>query len=132
MTTIDERPIRATGGCQCGALRYKVRGPLRDVLACHCAICRRIHTFMGAYSACDPADLEMTGETLRWYESTPAAKRGFCAACGTHLIWAGTGKSHVSLSAGSIDEPTGVRLVKHICTNEKGDFYQIADDVPKV
>lgn len=29
------------GGCQCGQVRYEVRGKLRDVIACHCVQCRR-------------------------------------------------------------------------------------------
>ena len=33
----------ATGGCLCGAVRYQVHGPLRDVLICHCVECRRWH-----------------------------------------------------------------------------------------
>jgi len=29
------------GGCACGAVRYRVTGPLRPVIACHCESCRR-------------------------------------------------------------------------------------------
>ena len=31
----------ATGRCLCGAVRYEVRGSLRDVLICHCEVSER-------------------------------------------------------------------------------------------
>ncbi|CAM5768822.1 aldehyde-activating protein [Labrys miyagiensis] len=132
MTTRNDKALRATGGCLCGSVRYAIRGALRDVWACHCALCRRVHTYAGAYAACDPADLHMESDSkLSWYRSSPAARRGFCSECGSHLFWEGTAKGHVSVSAGSLDEPTGLRLVKHICTAEKGDFYEITDGLPQ-
>ena len=41
----------ATGGCLCGGVRYKVARPLRDVVLCHCSMCRRTHGHVGAYTA---------------------------------------------------------------------------------
>ncbi len=35
----------ASGRCLCGAARYEVRGPLRDVQICHCEERRRWHGF---------------------------------------------------------------------------------------
>ena len=32
-----------TGGCLCGAVRYEVDPPLRDVILCHCEMCRKAH-----------------------------------------------------------------------------------------
>ena len=42
---------RQTGGCLCGAVRYRVAGPLRDVVACHCAQCRRSSGHFAAATA---------------------------------------------------------------------------------
>src|SRR6059036_1471774 len=33
-------PAETTGGCFCGAVRYRVRAATRDVGHCHCGICR--------------------------------------------------------------------------------------------
>ncbi len=30
-----------TGGCLCGQVTYKINGPLRPVIACHCKQCRK-------------------------------------------------------------------------------------------
>lgn len=132
MTDIDDKPVRATGGCLCGSVRYTIRGPMRDVWACHCMLCRRQQSHYAAFAACDAGDLEVTdNKKLRWYRSSPASRRGFCSKCGTILLWAGTGKSHISIAAGSLNEPTGLKLVKHICVNQKGDYYEITDGLPQ-
>ena len=41
----------AHGGCLCGAVRFSVAGPLRDVLICHCAECRRWTGAPGTFTA---------------------------------------------------------------------------------
>lgn len=120
--------VRATGHCLCGAVAYEVRGPLRDVVNCHCNQCRRTHGHVGAYSRVGRADLTMT-ETrgLKWHQSSDAARRGFCQECGANVLWDLLARDSVSIAAGTIDEPTGLKTIRHIFVADKGDYYEIED-----
>jgi hypothetical protein len=121
-----------TGGCLCGAVRYTVDGPLRDVVECHCAMCRKTHGHVGAYSAVPKSQLEMTDATgLRWYVSSGKARRGFCGNCGSSLFWDPTGKDYIAIAAGTLDAPTGIKTVLQIHTADAGDYYTIRSDVPQ-
>jgi hypothetical protein len=125
-----EAAPRATGGCLCGAVRYEVRGPLRPIVACHCTQCRRMTGHHYASTAARDADLIMTASgALMWFQSSPQARRGFCGECGSALFWKGVDRDYTSIAAGSIDGPTGLTLVQHIYTADKGDYYEIADGV---
>ena len=132
MANDDNTRPRATGGCLCGSVRFEVRGPLRDVVICHCVFCQRMHTHVGAATACAPSDLRIiSGRTLRWYRSSPMTRRGFCSRCGAQLFAVSEGHDHTSIMASTIDEPTGLRLVKHVCVSRKGDYYEITDGLPQ-
>ena len=121
-----------TGGCACGGVRYAVSGPLRPVIACHCAECRRMSGHYAAATACRREELAIEGEeSLRWWSSSPGHRRGFCAGCGSMLFWEREGTPGVSIFAGTLDLPTGLRLAGHIYTGEKGDYYEIADGLPQ-
>jgi hypothetical protein len=122
---------RATGGCLCGAVRYSIDGPLRDVHNCHCSRCRRTHGHYGAYTAAPLAALALTADGgLRWYVAD-GRERGFCAECGASLFWRRAGSEHISVSAGSLDPPTGLRTVLHVYTGSSGDYYEITDELPQ-
>ncbi len=118
----------ATGGCLCGAVRYTVRGPLRDVVNCHCGQCRRFHGHVGAYTAAALCDLSIKGEaSLSWYRSSARARRGFCRVCGSSLFWHALGGDSMSIAAGTLDAPTGLRTVRHIFAADAGDYYRLED-----
>jgi hypothetical protein len=121
-----------TGGCACRAVRYRVEGDLRPVVACHCETCRRITGHHVAATACgrDRLTLESAG-TLTWWASSPGIRRGFCGRCGGNLFWEREGDQTVSIGAGTLDLPTGLTLVGHIFTAEKGDYYELEDGLPQ-
>jgi len=125
--------IVRTGGCLCGAIRYRVRAPLRPALsACHCSQCRRQHGALGVFTAAPAAAVEIEGEDkLRWYRSSATARRGFCGVCGAKLFWQEIGGSDLDFAAGSLDDTTGLKLSSHIYVASKGDYYEIRDDLPK-
>jgi hypothetical protein len=121
----DARDIRATGGCLCGGVRYEVRGPMRDVVLCHCSRCRRAHGHVAAYAACRTADLHLVAAgSLRWYEDDGDRRRGFCAGCGASLFWRAPGRDTTSIAAGTIAAPTGLRTIAQIFVADAGDYYE--------
>jgi hypothetical protein len=125
---------RATGGCLCGGVRYEVRGPLRQVWACHCSQCRRTSGNFVAATRVRSSDLALvTAETLTWYRSSDNAERGFCGRCGSPLFWRRTTArdGHTSINAGSLDTPTRLKTVGHIFVADKPDFYEITDGLPQ-
>ena len=122
----------ATGRCLCGAVRYRVDGPLRDILICHCEECRRWHGHVSACSAARREDLVLVEPGgLRWINSPHSdagARRGFCAQCGSSLFWDAPDRPTVSIAAGTLDETAGLRVIAHWYVSQSGDYYELPDD----
>ncbi len=117
----------------CGAVRYRVNGPLRDVVGCHCSQCRRMTGHFLAATAARVADFKLlTDAPLRWYEASAEARRGFCGRCGSTLFWAAHGKDYLSIAAGSLDDGTGLKFDCHIFVKDKGAYYQIEPGVRQI
>jgi hypothetical protein len=127
------RKTEHSGRCQCGAVSYRVEGNMRDVVVCHCGQCQRNHGYAPGYTAARKADLTVNGEdNVAWYRSSEEARRGFCRTCGSSLFWESEARDTLSITAGSLNPPTGLKTVLHIMTADKRDYYTIADGVPQV
>ena len=96
----------ATGGCQCGAVRYAVQGPLPECNLCHCRMCQKASggPFM-VFVAVDSAAVTWTHGTPSLYASSSFATRGFCRDCGTPLTYQYKA-DRLSLAHGTLDDPT--------------------------
>ena len=123
---------KVTGGCLCGAIRFEIEGGLREVIACHCGQCQRTHGNFATYTATARDRLVIVEQRgLAWYQSSDTARRGFCRECGASLFWDPMPKDYIAVSAGSLDQPTGLKLTKHIFVEDKPDFYEITDGLPQ-
>ena len=131
MNGADSR-VETTGGCLCGGVRYRVAGPLRPIIYCHCSQCRRTsgHFVAATAVAKDTLFIE-ADENLEWFASSGSASRGFCSHCGSSLFWLPRNKDYVSIMAGTLDGSTGLTAVEHIYVKDKGDYYDLTDDLPK-
>ena len=113
------------GSCMCGAVRYRVDGPLRPIIACHCIQCRKSSGHFVAATACPTEALHIEGDTLQWFASSSEAQRGFCGRCGSNLFWRRIGAGSTSIWAGSIDGSTGLHIAQQMFTGSKGDYYEL-------
>ena len=125
---MTEKPLRATGGCLCGGVRYEIRGDLGDVVACHCSQCARTSGNFVAAANCAVADLTLVSDgSLAWYRSSDIAERGFCNVCGGSLFWKAIDSDEIAVMAGTLDQPTGLHVAEHIYVGSKSDYYEITD-----
>jgi hypothetical protein len=99
-------PPTMTGGCQCGAVRYALFAtPVSTV--CHCRMCQKaVGGPFAALSKVKTAHLAWTrGEPAR-FQSSSAAERHFCAACGTPLTFHFLDGEDIEVTTGSLDTPS--------------------------
>lgn len=121
-----------TGSCVCGAVRFEVEGELHAPDACHCTICRKTSGHYWVSTDLPRDRVRIHGEEhVRWYQSSPKVRRGFCATCGSALFWEPNTKPILAIAMGAFDKPTGTKLRIHIFTADKGDYYEITDGLPQ-
>ena len=98
-----------TGGCQCGALRYRIMGELGDAGICHCRMCQKAFGSWGAALVSAPLkSFTWTRGKPAIFMSSPIVERGFCAACGTPMFMQEAGDSNIELAIGTLDQPNGI------------------------
>lgn len=126
-----EHPVR-TGGCICGGVRYRITGPIKQIVVCHCRECRRQTGHFMASSDVWNEHLELTeSRDLGWYRSGPKSRRGFCKTCGCSMFYKVDGGEKVSFAVGTLDDGSDgdLHIAAHIFTAEKGAYYDL-DDAP--
>ncbi|MEP6608493.1 MAG: GFA family protein [Burkholderiaceae bacterium] len=121
-----------TGSCLCGGERFELAGTLREVVLCHCAMCRKTHGHIGAYTNAPKICLHLT-ETrgLKWYSSSSFARRGFCGECGATLFWERPQSESISIAAGVLDSPTGLTTTLQIFVDSAGNYYAIDPNIAR-
>ena len=127
------RPSEITGGCFCGAVRYRLGAAPRDVSHCHCGICRRMTGAPFVTWATFPAAaLVFTAGTPAEFCATPRAVRQLCPACGTALTFRETARPNsVDVTVGSMDSPDAIAPAAHIWSSSQLAWLRLGDDLPR-
>lgn len=128
-----------TGGCQCGAVRYRLATPALEVNHCHCSMCRKIHGALFASFARVAAPafvLEKGMDVLARFRSSPAVERCFCPNCGCPLFIADADyPDRIWFAVATLDggaHPGHPRQTeRHIFAGSKVPWYEIADTLPQ-
>ena len=78
-----------------------------------------------AATAADPLDITFASDTtVRWYSPDDGGcEYGFCATCGSSLFWRIVERANsVSICAGVLDPPTGLRTIEAWWVSEASDY----------
>lgn len=132
MASKDDGLSTGRGACRCGGVRYGVTGDLRGVVYCHCEDCRRItgHHMAATSAAITDVNFE-SDDTLTWYSAQLGVSYGFCNRCGATLFWKADDKpDRLSICAGTLDQPTGLRTEGVLFGDETADYIAERPDVP--
>ncbi len=123
---LEMAELETVGACLCGSVCFAIRGPLRDVLACHCSQCRKSSGhFWAATAAPRDAFTFQLDDGLSWFQSSEEVKRGFCRNCGSSLFWSHRGKDTLSVSAGVLEKPTNLIFGGHIYCDDAAGYYRV-------
>lgn len=95
-----------SGGCQCGAVRYRFTQKPGGAHVCHCRMCQKAFGAFYAPLVGGPrSSFEVTRGTISIFRSSDIAERGFCSHCGTPLTFGYVDSKRISVSIGSLDHP---------------------------
>lgn len=132
MSASGSREPVATGGCQCGAVRYAFYALLENCHVCHCRMCQRATGgLFAALAGGSPSNFEWTRGTPAFFASSNLAKRGYCEKCGTPLSFRyERDDARMYVTIGSLDHPERVQLVKQYGVESRLPWVKFCEDIP--
>lgn len=99
-------PETWSGGCQCGAVRYRFTRKPAGAHVCHCRMCQKAFgAFYAPFVSGPLSTFELTRGELATFRSSGRTERGFCRLCGTPLSVWDDGGDAIWISIGSLDHP---------------------------
>jgi hypothetical protein len=127
--------VALRASCLCQGIALEIDGSIRNMLFCHCSMCRKAHgSAFRARGRVRTADLRwVRGEELmRFYESSAGEFRGFCSVCGSNIFTRFAARPReLGLALGILDDDPGDRPTCHLFVGSKAPWYEITDSLPQ-
>ena len=121
-----------TGGCLCGAVRYRLsEAPFNSGL-CHCETCRRTGSAPSLpYIGVMRSAFAITQGVPVAYASSARVVRSFCGACGSPLTYDNLDKPEtIDVMTVSLDRPEAFPPTEHVWVSEKLAWEVLGDGLP--
>lgn len=121
-----------TGGCHCGAVRYRMATTRVRHSLCHCEDCRRTCGAPAVSWGLIPlGEIEIEGAT-KSYASSEHARRLFCGECGTSLFYVNEVifPGQIDVQTATLDEPGRLPLEAQVQTAERIGWMEDLDVLP--
>ena len=122
-----------TGGCLCGAVRYRLASAPFDAGWCHCRTCQlNSGSPAMAFASVAAGDYVIEPGEAATIKSSDFGHRGFCRDCGTPLYMRADHQPEtVDFSLATLDEPDAVAPGYHIFYASRIAWAEAGDDLPQ-
>jgi hypothetical protein len=122
---------KITGGCLCRNMRYEIDQAPFEAGYCHCDMCKKgLGNLFGAWVFVKHEDFRFVKGELSWYQSTKRVKRGFCANCGSPMIFQPDDVDIVTIWMGTLDDPAAFEPEAHWWTESKISWVDVHENLP--
>ncbi|HEY2707850.1 MAG TPA: GFA family protein [Caulobacteraceae bacterium] len=124
-----------TGGCACGAVRFKITQPLMGVGVCHCTDCQKASGGPPNYVALAPTTgFEVTKGAAKIYaskgDSGGEVSRAFCPECGTPLLSTPDGAPFTPVKLGALDDNADLAPAMHLYVSSAPAWHLMHEGLP--
>lgn len=128
----SERAPFAAGGCQCGRVRYALLSEPTGPSICHCRMCQKAFgNYFAPLAGMPRADLVWTRGQPASFRSSEAVERGFCRDCGTPLSYSVLERDRISVSLGSLDDPSLVPPTEQFGVESRTELFARLHTLPE-
>jgi hypothetical protein len=123
--------VLATGGCQCGAVRYAISAPFENPHICHCRMCQKAFgNYFAALVGAKKSEFAWTRGKPGVFRSSSVVERCFCRDCGTPLSFAYDHSDRIAVSIGSLDDPEAVQPAHQYGVESRMPAFEFLSSLP--
>lgn len=120
-----------TGGCQCGAVRYRLNAKPQNAHVCHCRMCQKaMGNVFAALARVELDQIEWTRGKPSVFMSSSIVERGFCDKCGTPLTFRYADTNRINITLGSLDDPRTLAPVKQYGLEGRMPWFETIAALP--
>lgn len=133
MTKPVDVVMTLTGGCLCGAVRYRATGNPSSPTLCHCASCRKASGAPAvAWISMPMPGFEWLDGTPKRFASSPGVERTFCGECGTPLTYQRKETpAEIDLMVGTFDDAAPFGPIDQTWTEHQLPWWDKLGNLPK-
>lgn len=123
-----------TGGCLCGAVRYRVTWPAKAMVVCHCSDCQKQSgSALSVVGVAARDQITVSGELSNFSHpgsSGHTVNRCFCGNCGSPILTdtqAARDQGIIFFKAGTLDETADLAPNVHYWTQSAQHWFTIPE-----
>jgi hypothetical protein len=125
-----------TGGCLCGAVRYRITAAPIVTRVCWCRVCQYLAAGNGTVNTCFPSNAITIEGPLADYQriadSGNVMHRRFCPTCGTHMFSEAEARPHlIFVRSGTLDDRELAKPSVSAWTSQAPTWACLDDTIPR-